>query len=177
MLSGIHWATNTVRQDSWHKANPTIALIFRIWLLQTIRRKKIFIKQIWFHQQEGGKLWWNLPPSFSLENTPQTAFILLRVHPKVPAHNASTLYPPWKPHVLPCSQDLCFKVKGFSYIEGYGEQSSSRFISSRRQSSFCRAPWQHGIALFPLVFVEWGVSSCKRQSALPSQAPSQEKMI
>lgn len=48
---------------------------------------------------------------------------------------------------------LYFKVKYFSYMEFYREQSSSRFISSRKQSS-CRAPWQHGIALFPPAFVE-----------------------
>lgn len=50
-------------------------------------------------------------------------------------------------------RQLCFKVKCFSCMEVYREQSSSRFITSRRQSSFCRAPWQHGIALFPPAFV------------------------
>lgn len=72
-------------------------------------------------------------------------------------------------------RELCFKVKCFSYMEVYREQSSSRFITSRRQSSFCRAPWQHGIALFPPAFVG-GVSCRKRQSALLSQAPGQFKV-
>lgn len=50
-------------------------------------------------------------------------------------------------------RELCFKVKCLLYAKVYREQSSSQFITSRRQSSFCRAPWQHGIALFPPAFV------------------------
>lgn len=52
-------------------------------------------------------------------------------------HTLSSMH---TPDHSPIVRELCFKVKCFSYMEVYWGQSSSRFINSRRQSSFCRAP-------------------------------------